>query len=116
MKVGDIYVSEGKSLKAEDLQGKARKLQIESYDTVEFDGAQKIVLSFVGAQKGLVLNITNANRITANLGTDDIDGWVGKEIIIYPTMTEFSGKQVPCIRVKEEAPELEVTNDSDVPF
>ena len=118
VKVGEIYVSEGKSLKADDLQGKARRLTIETYDTVEFDGAQKIVLNFSGAKKGLVLNVTNANRLVANLGSDELDTWIGKDIIIYPTMTEYNGKQVPCIRVKEEAPELEVTDDPDdsIPF
>ncbi len=116
MKVGDVYVSEGKSLKAADLQGKARKLQVESYDTVEFDGAQKIVLSFAGAKKGLVLNVTNANRIAVNLGSDDLDDWIGKGITIYPTVTEFGGKQVDCIRVKEEMPEVDVDDDPDIPF
>lgn len=116
MKVGDVYVSEGKSLKAEDLQGKARKLQIEAYDTVTFDGSEKIVLNFNGAKKGLILNVTNAHRIVANLGTDEMDEWIGKGITIYPTTTEFNGKQVPCIRVKEELPEVEMADDSDVPF
>ncbi len=118
MKVGDIYVSEGKSLKAEDLQGKARKLQIESYDTVEFDGATKIVLLFSGAKKGLILNVTNANRIAVNLGTDEIDNWIGKAVTIYPTTTEFGGKQVDCIRVKEEMPEIVAVEgpDDTIPF
>ena len=116
MKVGEVYVSEGKSLKAEDLQGKARKLQIESYDTVSFDGAEKIVLAFNGAKKGLVLNVTNANRLVANLGTDEMDDWVGRAITIYPTTTEFNGKQVDCIRVKEEMPEIEDGPSEDIPF
>ena len=117
MKVGEVYVSEGKSIKAEDLQGKARKLKIAGYDTVTFDGAQKVVLQFDGAQKGLVLNVTNAETITQNLGSDEIDEWIGKYITIYPTTTMFSGKTVPCIRVKEEMPEVKAeTSDDDIPF
>ncbi len=116
MKVGDIYVSEGKSLKAEDLQGKARKLQISAYDTVEFDGKQKVVLNFAGAEKGLVLNLTNANRIAVNIGSDEMDDWIGRAITIYPTTTEYGGKQVDCIRVKEEVPEVELDEDGDIPF
>ena len=118
MKVGDVYVSEGKSLKDEHSARKARKLQIESYETVEFDGAQKVVLLFSGAKKGLVLNVTNANRIAVNLGSDEIDDWIGKAITIYPTTTEFNGKQVDCIRVKEEMPEVVEAQgpDDDIPF
>ena len=116
MKVGDIYVSEGKSLKAGDLQGKARKLQIAAYDTVDFDGTQKVVLNFNGAEKGLVLNLTNANRIAVNLGSDEMDNWIGRAITIYPTTTEFNGKTVDCIRVKEEVPEVEMDEGGDIPF
>ena len=116
MKVGEVYVSEGKSLKAEDLQGKARKLRIDSYDTVTFDGAEKIVLTFSGAKKGLVLNVTNANRIVGNLGTDEMDDWIGKHITIYPTQTKFNDRMVDCIRVKEEMPEMEPEFDDDIPF
>ncbi len=116
MKVGEVYVSEGRSLKAEDLAGKARKLQIEKYEMVEFDGAQKVVLTFSGAKKGLVLNVTNAHRIAINLGSDEMDDWIGKAITIYPTTTEFGGKTVPCIRVKEEMPEIEEDDGDSIPF
>jgi len=117
VKVGEVYVSEGKSLRAEDLQGRARKLTIEKYGTVTFDGAEKVVLNFVGAKKGLILNVTNANRLVGNFGTDEIDEWIGKEVTLYPTTTEFNGKQVPCIRVKEEMPEIvEHDFDDDIPF
>lgn len=116
MKVGEVYVSEGRSIKAEDLQGHARKLTIESYETVTFDGADKIVLKFVGAKKGLVLNVTNANRLVINFDSDEIDDWIGKDVTIYPTTTEYNGKQVACIRVKEEMPEPPAEFDDDIPF
>ncbi len=119
MKVGEVYVKEGKSLKAEDLGGKARRLAIESYEQVNFDDGPKIALSFVGAKKGLILNVTNASRIAVNLGSDELDDWIGKEITIYPTTTEYpKGTVVPCIRVKEEMPQIveEADPNDDIPF
>jgi len=121
MKVSDVYSSESKSLKAEDLQGKARELTISGYEIVEFtnDGktTSKIVLGFAGAKKGLVLNVINSTRVTGNLGTDDMEEWSGKKITIYPTTTDFNGSVVPCIRVKEEMPEAVTADfDDDIPF
>ena len=118
MKVGEVYVNESKSLKASDLKGKARQLQIESYEELTFDDGPKIVLSFVGAKKGLVLNVTNATRLVANLGTDEMDDWRGRKVTLYPTTTEYpKGTIVPCIRVKEEMPEIESADpDDEIPF
>lgn len=119
MKVGDVYQTESSNLAAADLNEKAIKLTITRYETVTFDEGLKIVLKFERAQKGLVLNKTNAMRISANLGSDDVDGWIGKDITIYPTTTDFGGKVVPCIRVKEEMPAAVMDpadfND-DIPF
>tara|TARA_Y100000310_G_scaffold32845_1_gene31079 strand:+ start:308 stop:664 length:357 start_codon:yes stop_codon:yes gene_type:complete len=118
MKIGNIYVSEGKHLKAEDLQGNVRRLTIESYHTVSFDGqeGEKVVLQFVGAKKGLVLNQTNAHRIAENFSTDEVDEWIGKTVAIYPTSTDFAGKRVHCIRVKEEIPAPTTGDTSEIPF
>ena len=35
---------------------------------------------------------------------DDIDGWAGKIIVVFPTMADFRGKMVPALRVRIPPP------------
>mgnify|MGYP000235814504 CR=1 FL=1 len=118
-KVSEIYTG-GTTLRASDLQGKARKVQIESYELRDFedDGkkSRKAVLSFVGKEKGLAVNKTNANIIAQNVGSDDLDDWIGREIILYPTRVDFGGQMVDAIRVKEQIPEVADGPDDEIPF
>lgn len=117
-KIDEVY-SGGSTLKASDLQGKARKVQIETCEIREFEDngkkSRKIVLGFAGKDKGLVVNKTNAQTIAHNIGSDDTDDWIGQEIIMYPTRVDFGGQMVDAIRVKEKVPEV-AEDDSDVPF
>lgn len=110
MNINEVYKSESDYLKAEDLKGKTVKVTIESAELKEFENngkkETKLVLSFVGKEKKLVLNSTNAKRIALNIGSEDTDYWKNGEIQIYPTQTDFGGKMVDCIRVREMAPEL----------
>lgn len=118
-KLDEIYTSAGATLKASDLQGAARKVKIESYEVREFDDnerkAKKAVLRFEGKEKGLVVNKTNGQIIAHNVGSDELDDWIGHEIILYPTRVSFGDQMVDAIRVKEKVPEL-AEGDSDVPF
>lgn len=111
-----VYGS-GKHLKAEDLKGRTYKLIIKDIDIADFkESGKKLVLSFDGKEKGLVLNKTNA-RIVGKYYTPDYDNWKGKEIEIFPTETEFNGQLVPCIRVRIEAPKAVGQDfDDDIPF
>lgn len=110
MNINDVYKGDSDYLKAEDLGGKTVGVVIEGFEVAEFDQdgkkQQKIVLSFTGKAKKLVLNVTNARTIAHNLGSENTVEWQGKRIEIYPTKTDFGGKQVDCIRVKEKAPPL----------
>jgi hypothetical protein len=54
-------------------------------------------------EKRLVLNKTNAMSIAAIHG-NEVDGWKGKCITLYPTKAQAFGKQVDCIRVRDTAP------------
>ena len=104
----------GSFLKAADLQGKTVPCQIAKVARAEFQsGDIKWVVSFLGKDKRLVLNKTNAELIAQQHG-DDMDGWTGKTIKIYPTKTNMSGNMVDCIRVKDEAPEA--ASDDEIPF
>jgi hypothetical protein len=69
---------------------------------VEMDKAgddEKPVLYFSGEKKGLMLNKTNAKRITHLYGEESED-WIGKEIVLYPDMTDLRGEPVETIRVR----------------
>ena len=61
----------------------------------------KVVMTFAGAKKKLVLNKTNAKIIAAQHGTDT-DTWKGQEITLYFDPTVRFGKQVVGgVRVRE---------------
>ena len=92
-------------LKAADFKGKNLKVVISEVGTRTYpakDGQReqtKTTLNFEGKEKTLVLNTTNGNSIAEALGWET-QGWIGKQIELFPTTTEFAGKMVDCIRVR----------------
>jgi hypothetical protein len=60
---------------------------------------QKLVVWFTNSKKGLVLNKTNNRTIRGAYG-DDTDGWKNRLIVLFPTQTDFGGKQVGALRVR----------------
>jgi hypothetical protein len=106
MKISEVFPS--KYLTASDLNGKPYTLTIKTVTLEEMitHDAKKVnkpVAWFVGAQKGFVMNSTNAYIIAALYG-DDTSGWLGQRITIYPTKVKAFGTMQDCIRVKEEIP------------
>jgi hypothetical protein len=94
-----------KYLKASDLQGAE---PVVTMSHVEFEPVgqkkeMKAVLYFAGKEKGLVLNKTNANKITELTGTAITEEWEGQKIRLFATETQFAGDTVDCIRVKAVA-------------
>jgi hypothetical protein len=88
--------------KAADLT-KAKRLKIKNV-TEEMVGqgaeqAKKLVVWFTNDEHGLVLNRVNNRTIRGAYG-DDVAGWLGKVIEIYPTEAEFRGKIGPAVRVR----------------
>lgn len=55
-------------------------------------------LYFVGAEKKLTLNLTNANRL-AEMFTDNSDAWANQWIVIYPTLKNIKGKDIWIIDI-----------------
>lgn len=53
--------------------------------------------------KPLVLNKTNAKKISTLLKSSDTDDWPHQQIQIYATETQFGADTVACIRVKQAA-------------
>jgi len=89
-------------LEAADFDGDT-VLTIKAVDFAEV-GDEKVmkgVVYFSELKRGLVLNRTNLKRIIAQHGTDT-DDWVGKKITLYPSETDFGGKTVDCIRIREK--------------
>ena len=119
MKLSSAFPS--KYLKAADLQGRRLKVTIESADmeTIQGDGGKedKLVVRFIGKDKGLVCNVTNANMIAEVLGTEETDDWINQSIVLYEAKVEYQGKRVPAIRVAEvpgsRPPPPPASDDSD---
>jgi hypothetical protein len=63
----------------------------------------KAIIFFKGAEKGMVCNITNARTIAGLYGTDT-EKWVGKKVILWPTVTEMAGETKDCIRIRPTVP------------
>ena len=98
MKMTDLYPSN--YLKADDLANRTVRATVAKLDLEEIgqDKTLKPILRFVGKDKGLVLNKTNAALIASVYG-DDSDAWIGKPIELYPAQVSFQGKIVTAIRV-----------------
>ena len=101
--IADFYPS--KYLSADDLAGKDHTLTISRVDSDDFTDnlgheVRKPVLYFEGAQKGFVLNKTNAQQIAQSVGTNTLEEWIGKKITIGSTWVDAFGKQTLAIRVR----------------
>lgn len=105
MNINEAFPSD--YLKASDLGNKAVTVTIESVELVDVgqgrDKEQKILIRFVGKQKGLICNKTNATTIGKLYGPET-DGWVGQSIILQSREVEFSGEMVWAIRVSLQKP------------
>ena len=97
MRIGEAFPSN--YIKASDLQGRDVSVVMADVKMEDIGSDHKPVLYFKGKEKGLVLNKTNGAMISEMYG-DDTEDWFGKVIVLYPTKTDFQGKRVDAIRVK----------------
>lgn len=97
MRISSAFPSD--YLKAADLQGRAVTVTIARVSMQDMNGEPKPILYFEGKERGMVLNKTNATKISEMFG-DETDNWIGEEVILYEAMVEFQGKTVPAIRVR----------------
>ena len=67
------------------------------------DKEKKLVVWFTNDERGLVLNRVNNRTLRGAFG-DDVAGWTGKIIVVFPTMAEFRGKMAPALRVRIPPP------------
>ena len=74
---------------------------------------KKPIVSFEGKEKKFVCNKTNAKAIAGMYG-NHVEKWVGKKIALYVSTTRdpSTGGDIPCIRVRPQAPASRTTSPS----
>lgn len=131
MNINDQFPS--KFLKANDLDGKQIIVTMRDCVVESIGEDKRPVLYFVGKDKGVVLNKTNANNVGDAYGPDT-DEWVGKKVVLYTAFVDFQGKSIESIRIRKPKdselsagakpeprqaaapPAFEPADDSDIPF
>jgi hypothetical protein len=99
--------AESKHLRAEDYDlDKKWRLTVEDV-TMEMMPARdgkparnRLILLFVGKEKGLVLNATNQGFMEARMGIHP-NGWIGASVVLHRTTTVYGEKTVPAFRLIE---------------
>ena len=98
---------ESKHLRAEDFKLDQKwRLLIEDVELVQMEGRdgkpprKRLVLTFSGREKGLVLNATNQGFLEDRLGYNPND-WIGATVVLWRTTTRFAEKTVPAFRFIE---------------
>jgi hypothetical protein len=79
-----------------------KKYRAASYAMERVGGEMKPVLRFVGTDLGLILNATIRHALAEKLG-DNMLEWPGHVIVLFPAMTLFDGRSVPCVRARVPA-------------
>jgi len=102
-KVSELFPS--KYLRASDLAGKYMRATISKVEVIDVGGQGKAedtkpVLSLKNRSKALVMNKTNSYALAKAYG-DELDDWVGKEVEVYPDVTQMQGRTVDCIRCRQ---------------
>jgi hypothetical protein len=99
MRISSAFPS--KYLKATDLNGREAHVKIDTVkvESMETSGDEKPVLYFIGKDRGLVLNKTNAEALSTALG-DETEAWHGKSVVLFESTTSYGGRTVPCLRVR----------------
>ena len=104
MKVSEMFPR--RYVTGADLAGKAHTLTIAHVRTETMRPSQnarpvqKYVMYFEHAQKGLVLNRTNAWSLVDIIGTEDTDEWQGAQVTIFPVPLTVAGQKRIGIRVR----------------
>ncbi len=101
MKISSAFPSN--YLKAADLQDRNVMVKMDRVSLEKIGDDEKPVLYFVGKEKGMVLNKTNASNIAVVYGDDTTD-WRDQELVLFPAMVDFQGKSVEAIRVRAPQP------------
>jgi hypothetical protein len=113
-------LAKGRFLKKEDV-GRGLLLTIKGWheENVAMENQPpelKYCLDFVESEKPLVLNIVNGQLIAQFLGSDDLDDWTGKKIVLFTDPTVMMGqKMVGGIRARAPKPDYLPTTPKPQP-
>ena len=115
MRVGDVYRSGGKWLRADDFRkpnggyGTSRA-EIEHVHAIEVDDrfvgrrVSRLEVAFVGKTKRLLLNKTNATTLATAFG-DETDGWIGRKVRLFTRATDKGqGVRIEPLAGQEQQP------------
>lgn len=87
-----------KWLKADDIERETIvTIQDVTMETIG-DDERKPVVWFQGYDKGMVMNKTNANNVSALYGPDT-DAWLGKAMLLTTAMVDFQGRSTRALRL-----------------
>ncbi len=124
MNVNDAFPS--KYLRASDIGTGTPTVTIANVTLETVGEDSRLIVYFVGKDKGLILNKTNANAITDILGSSDTDHWLGGRIKLVTAKVDYQGKRVAAIRIEEPAqtaaptrkpqPVEAAAGNDDIPF
>lgn len=98
---GSKYLSAGDII-AQGGRKRVKIAKVEMADLRQDNGnttRRKFVLYFVGLDKGMVLNQTNAGIVKDALGKNSTK-WVGADVGLYVEQVPFGNKRVPGLRLK----------------
>jgi hypothetical protein len=101
MKVSEAFPS--KYIAAPDLNNRNVRVTIARVEIEKVGDDTKPVIYFKGKEKALVCNKTNAKAIAAAYG-DEMNDWIGVELILFPIMTDYQGESKPAVRVRAPQP------------
>jgi hypothetical protein len=96
-----------KFISAEELDGKEVILTIkgihkdEAYSQKKQAKESVPALEFKETEKMIILNVTNARKISEILGSPQVENWTGKRICLYPVAIQAFGQNVEAIRIKK---------------
>jgi len=110
MKSTDIFPSN--YLRAADLNGREPVVTISHVEMKTIGDDQKLVVYFVGKEKGVVLNKTNFSAIEEISGEDDTDNWTDVRVRLVTRRVEFQGKRVDAIRIEPPPLQKAASNGS----
>src|SRR6516164_5394410 len=97
-------------LKAADLKSEKKfKIKNVTEELVGEEQEKKPVLWFTNDERGLVLNKTNIRTLAGAYG-DPMKDWIGKIIVVFPTMANFRGRMVDALRVRIPPPQQATGN------
>lgn len=114
--ITDLYPP--KYINADDLDGRDHVLtmcaivweEIEAKGQGANEKATKPVMYFAEVPKGIVLNKTNGDTITALYGP--VENWIGQRVTLFSTVERSFGKQRGVVRVRPKAPAASTPSSS----